>query len=121
MDSKTLALIATLVLATTMTMNNTNSPSSWDSFKSTHGKVYASAEEESYRQAVYMVNEAKINAHNDDNTQTYTMAVNHMSDLTHEEYKSMYLGYKPSGNVVNAEDDGANQVGDVNWVTKGAV
>jgi len=47
MDSKTLALIATLVMAATMTMNTSNT-SSFESFKATHGKVY-STEEESYR------------------------------------------------------------------------
>ena len=44
-----------------------------------------------------------------------------MTDLTKEEFKAMYLGYKPTGKVADALDDGADQVGDVNWVTKGAV
>jgi len=47
MDSKTLALIATLVMAATMTMNTPNT-STWESYKAAHGKVY-SAEEETYR------------------------------------------------------------------------
>jgi len=54
MDSKTLALIATLVMAATMTMNTSNN-SAWESYKATHGKVYATAEEESYRQAIFMM------------------------------------------------------------------
>jgi len=53
MDSKTLALIATLVMAATMTMN-TSTTSNWESFKATHGKVY-SVEEESYRQAIFIL------------------------------------------------------------------
>jgi len=66
MDSKTLALIATLVMAATMTMNTSNT-SSFESFKATHGKVY-SAEEESYRQAIFMNAEQEVATHNNDNT-----------------------------------------------------
>jgi len=95
MDSKTLALVATLVLAATMTMNTTAPHmTEWDSYKSVHGKSYASAEEEAYRQAVYMINKAEVELHNADNTQTYTKAVNHLTDLTKEEFKSIYLGFK---------------------------
>lgn len=53
MDSKTLALVATLVLAATMTMN-TNTTTEWDSYKVAHGKSYASDAEETYRMAVFM-------------------------------------------------------------------
>jgi len=54
MDSKTLALLATLVLAATMTMNNGSTTTEWESFKAAHGKSYATAEEESYRVAIWM-------------------------------------------------------------------
>jgi len=53
MDSKTLALIATIVMAATMTMN-TNNASSWESYKAEHGKVYE-ASEDAYRQAIYVL------------------------------------------------------------------
>ena len=66
MDSKTLALIATLVLAATMTMNSTNT-NDWESFKAAHGKSY-SASEESYRMAVFMKAQAEVAAHNADKT-----------------------------------------------------
>jgi KDEL-tailed cysteine endopeptidase len=118
MDSKTLALIATILMAATMTINTTQS-SSWESFKNTHGKLYGSAEEESYRQAIFMTNEAMINAHNSDKTQTYTMAVNKFADLTQAEFKSIYLGYKSTGRL--ASDESTVMVGDVNWVSQGAV
>ena len=35
-----------------------------------------------------------IAEHNNKSDETYTMAENHMADLTHEEYKAHYLGYK---------------------------
>jgi len=67
MDSKSLALIATLVLAATMTMN-TNSSTEWDSYKSFHGKTYATAEEDSYRLAMFMNAKAEAVLHNADNS-----------------------------------------------------
>jgi len=91
MDSKTLALVATLVMAATMTMNTTTN-STWESYKATHGKVYSSSED-SYRQAIYMIAEQEVAAHNADNTQTYTKGINFFSDLTNDEFKSIYLGY----------------------------
>jgi len=54
MDSKTLALLATLVLAATMTMNNGSSTTEWESYKTAHGKSYATAEEETMRMAIWM-------------------------------------------------------------------
>ena len=84
MDSKTLALIATLVMAATMTMN-TPTATEWESYKSTHGKSYE-AEEESYRQAIFMMAKQEVAAHNADNTQTYTKAINFFSDMTNDEF-----------------------------------
>jgi len=66
-----------------------------------------------------MTNEAMISAHNADKTQTYTMAVNKFADLTQAEFKSIYLGYKSTGRL--ASDESTVMVGDVNWVSQGAV
>jgi len=74
MDSKTLALIATLVMAATMTMNTSNT-STWESYKSAHGKSYE-AQEDAYRMAIYMTNVAEVASHNADSTQTYTKGIN---------------------------------------------
>jgi len=55
MDSKLAALIATMVIATTM-LNSTgvSSTSDFESFKVKFGKSYATAEEEAYRYAVFV-------------------------------------------------------------------
>jgi len=66
-----------------------------------------------------MTNEAMINAHNADSTQTYKMTVNKFADLTKEEFKSIYLGYKSNGKV--AAEVSTEMVGDKNWVTEGGV
>jgi len=61
-----------------------------------------------------------MESHNADNSQTYKKGINVFSDLTKEEFSSIYLGYKPVNKVADAIDD-ADMIGDVNWVTKGAV
>merc|ERR1712224_703661 len=79
-------------------------------------------EEESYRFAIYVSNMQEINSHNLKETETYTKGENQFTDITKEEFKAIYLGYKPSGLKMSGEiytDE--NFVGDVNWVTKGAV
>lgn len=76
MDSKKLALVATLFLAATMTMNNNNSTTEFESFKSTHGKVYSTVEEDTFRLAIFSASKAEVESHNADSTQTYTKAIN---------------------------------------------
>ena len=47
---------------------------------------------QSYRKGVFAANLALINQHNEEyeaGKQTYTMAVNHLADLTHEEFMEM--------------------------------
>jgi len=94
---------------------------SFESFKAAHGKVYATAEEESYRRAIFMINEAEIIAHNADKTQTYTKAVNFFADMTKEEFKSIYLQFKPRETKKVVADETHEFIGDVNWVTAGKV
>merc|ERR1712098_710608 len=104
-------------MAATMTMN-TSTTSNWESFKATHGKVYSAAEE-SYRQAIYMIAEQEVASHNADNTQTYTKGINFFSDLTNEEFSSIYLGF--NGKSVSNVDETVATAASINWVTKGAV
>lgn len=59
----------------------------WESFKSSHGKKYGSALEESLRKTIFLQNKQKIDQFNKDRSQesTYTMGLNHLSDRTHDE------------------------------------
>jgi len=41
------------------------------------------------------MNMKEINEHNAKGTETYTKGENHFTDLTKEEFKSIYLGFKP--------------------------
>lgn len=119
MELKTLALLATVLLAANMTLNN-EKYDSFEAFKANHGKSYSTNEEHVYRQAIFKTNEAQINAHNS-NTQTHTEEVNHFSYLTQEEFKSIYLGYKSKGLKALKSEIEVPVVGDINWVEQGAV
>lgn len=59
-------------------------------YKLLHNKIYT-PEEDAYRQMIYAMNVAKIEAHNADPTQTYTMGENQFTDLTQEEFIATYL------------------------------
>jgi len=75
MDSKLLALIATLAIASTYMATSTKS-SEWEAYKVKQGKSYATAEEEAYRFAVYTQNMIKINLHNAKKDKTFTRGEN---------------------------------------------
>jgi cathepsin L len=75
-------------------------------FKATYNKVYQSAEHEAERFAVFIDNFNFIRTHQGDG---YTVGINEFADMTHEEFKAKYLGYKPSTRVLqkiwDAQDD----------------
>jgi len=58
MDSKLLALVATIALisGSFMTNSTVDITNDFSSFKATHNKAYATAEEEAYRFAVFTSN-----------------------------------------------------------------
>jgi len=91
MDSKTLALIATIALVTGSMMSfSDNSESKFEVFKAKYGKTYES-EEHVYRLSVYTANMKDIESHNSQDGITYTRGENAFADLTQSEFKAMYL------------------------------
>ena len=64
----------------------------FENYKSDFGKVYRSKQENSLRQEIFAENMAKILRHNANPSANYRMGVNHMTDWTPEERKSV-LGY----------------------------
>ncbi|CAG7873169.1 unnamed protein product [Brassica rapa] len=64
-----------------------------------HGRVYADANEKNNRYAVFKRNVERIERLNDvQSGLTFKLAVNQFADLTNEEFRSMYTGFK--GNSV---------------------
>jgi cathepsin L len=97
----------------------------WTTFKTTHGKVY-DATEENVRRVIFEKNVQYINQHNlesDLGEHTYTLGINKFADLTHEEFKSLYLHsmtIKQSGSTFLPPSN--VQIPDsVDWRTQGYV
>ena len=69
-------------------------------YRTNFGKSYSSVDEAAYRLSIFNARVAKINAHNADPTQTYTLGINQFTDMTWEELKAFYLSDMPevSGN-----------------------
>lgn len=67
-------------------------------YKQAFGKTYSSPQEEAYRLQVFYRAYTKVMTHNLKQNISYTLGLNHFSDLTKEEAKAKYLGYKPSVN-----------------------
>ena len=61
----------------------------WHVFKEQFGKSYHIGEE--HRQRIFEQNVAKIELHNSNPNNTYTMAVNGFADLTWDEFRMQYL------------------------------
>eukprot|EP00933_Yihiella_yeosuensis_P021013 TRINITY_DN1673_c0_g1_i1.p1 TRINITY_DN1673_c0_g1~~TRINITY_DN1673_c0_g1_i1.p1 ORF type:complete len:427 (-),score=102.33 TRINITY_DN1673_c0_g1_i1:343-1623(-) len=96
---RTLALAGLLAVAADEEVFPTQAPL-WHEFgrwSKEFQKEYQSKEEELHRFEVWAKNRAFVKAHNveaDLGLKPFRMAVNHLADLSHEEYKTMLLGFK---------------------------
>ena len=96
----------------------------FEKFIATHQKQYASPSEKEYRFKVFSQNMEEVIKTNSANL-SYKFGVNRFSDLSKEEFKAKYLGYRadltkpevpsiPASAILNAPDS-------IDWRTKGAV
>lgn len=99
----------------------------WTSFKQTHGKVYE-ASEEVVRRAIFEQNVQKITRHNlehDLGLRSYTLGLNKFADMTHEEFKAIFLNpFKQSTSTAASTFLAPQNVklpDTVDWRTKGYV
>lgn len=101
----------------------------FEKYKAKHGKAYASEEEHAKRFGIYKENLAYIKSENAKG-RSYTLGETQFTDLTNEEFKAKFLGYRADLKASNAVVDKASwryaatevEAGDsVDWRTKGAV
>ncbi|KAK3432988.1 hypothetical protein EUGRSUZ_D00505 [Eucalyptus grandis] len=59
-----------------------------------HGRVYKDTAEKTKRYEIFKENVKRINAFNNDKDMAYKLAVNKFTDLTNEEFRAFYTGYK---------------------------
>jgi len=91
----------------------------FNNWKVKYGKTYVNAQEELYRLKVYIENQLWIK---ENQGEEFTLEINQFGDLTREEFRAMYLGYKyvvqdarPNERVIDMPAGEVNQT--VNWVS----
>lgn len=124
MNPKSLAIILAILgaAAVLFTQGQTSTDvNDFQTWKATYGIKFENAFEESYREKVFLQNVAKIRLHNLNEHNTYTMGVNQFTAMTQEEFVDTYLGtiVPTSDVIVDSNEDYI--VGDVDWVSQGAV
>eukprot|EP00049_Salpingoeca_infusionum_P000254 m.38423 g.38423 ORF g.38423 m.38423 type:complete len:376 (+) comp10200_c1_seq1:35-1162(+) len=101
----------------------------FEMFKAEFGKTYATASEHEYRRSVFETNLALIRNHNRDGSKAWKQGVNHMTDWTVEEFRTM-LGYdksmgamfhKPTSSDYQSGVDLSALPKNVDWREKGIV
>lgn len=94
------------------------------SWKTSHGKTYASAIEDEMRRAVFESNARMVATHNSRNDASFTMELNKFADLTWAEFKKWYLAAPQNCSATHTSTTNA-QYGDVpeekDWRLIGAV
>merc|ERR1719313_656040 len=125
------AIIASALAAPQVSIAKKMAPmAAFEDFKSMFGKSYASINEEAKRAAIYADNAKYFEAHNEkyaSGASTFYMGVNEYSDLSHDEFKALFIGPKiPLRNATNVEilprvHKLSGSDASVDWRTKGAV
>lgn len=60
-----------------------------------NGKLIFGATKDSSKLRTFYQNHLKVEAHNSDSTNTFSMELNHFADMTAEEFKIFFLATKP--------------------------
>jgi C1A family cysteine protease len=125
MNGKQIAVLIALIGAAAVLLGHQQASqvSSFESWKARHGISFSNQFENAYREKVFLANLAEIEAHNSRNDQTYTMGLNQFSAMTQEEFAETYLTLQvpESTNAVQHTDEDVSFIGDVDWVSRGAV
>jgi len=90
-------LLAACVVLQSSTALASEELEAWNTYKATYGKAYSSAAEDALRMKIYQDTVARINAHNElfkAGKVHYEQGINHFSDLTNTEYRSMNNGFQ---------------------------
>jgi len=99
----------------------------WNNFKTKHNKVYSTPAEEALRKQIFAQNLVKIEEHNSRGL-TWTEEVNKFTDLTKEEFKTLYAsgrtptrGPRASTNYQDIQDVVSALPDEVDWRTEGVI
>lgn len=96
----------------------------FETWMAKHGKTYNGIEEKIHRFGIFRDNLNHIDERNKEET-SYWLGLNEFADLSHEEFKSKYLGLKPTRRQSNNGEFTYRDVEalpkSVDWRKKGAV
>jgi len=96
----------------------------FNQWKYTHTKSYSSSTDETYRLNNFAASYNNVNAANANSSFTFKSALNKFSDLSVQEFKAMYLGYKEVERVKNFSSllgEGVQVNESRDWIAEGAV
>ncbi|KAJ8935479.1 hypothetical protein NQ314_012771 [Rhamnusium bicolor] len=129
-----LALLAAFIAAMSAVNTATSTEdvdAAWSDFKLKYGKEYRSLYQETVSKAIFAENFNTIVEHNKLYGQglvTYSLTINKFADLSHEEFRNTFNGYKKrasdEGNVVVVDfvpDQKIEIPDEFDWRTRGAV
>ena len=110
------ATLAALAGVSAYTVSDTTMERHYLNYLAEHGKSYATKEEYLFRLAEFTRKMKIVEEHNSKNTDDATVAINHMSDWTDDEYKAT-LGYKGKKARNGTVFTGSNDIpASVDWV-----
>jgi C1A family cysteine protease len=125
MDKTLLVTLILLGAATYMLYNMegaSNKAYSFEQYKNDFQKEYRKEGEEEYRKAIFLRNLVKIEQHNSDPKNTYTLGINQFTDLTDAEFQAIYLTLQVPNRKIEILDDVQTKLkGDLDWVAAGKV
>lgn len=87
MEKSTIAILILLGISTLVMFNikpQDSQLTAFESFKTSYGKSYINEVEEQYRKTIFLKNLIKIEEHNSNKANTYTIGVTQFADLTQE-------------------------------------
>ena len=90
-------------------------------FVAKHNKMYGTRAEFEFRAAQFKKVLAEVNAHNEKNDETHTLAINEFADLTEGEWAKMRGYNRVQTNAEPKSFYNGSLADEVNWVSKGAV
>ena len=91
-----LSLLLLVVAIEASPMNEAYVPL-WTNFKQTHGKSYATSEEETMRFNIFVENQRLVDEHNEEykaGRSTFELGMNQFGDMTNEEFRAQMNGFR---------------------------
>jgi len=124
---QSIVLLLLAIVAIEATPANHAQLASWNDFKQTHGKSYATTEEEIARFNIFIENQRLVDDHNEGfkaGIHTFELGINQFADMTNQEFRTLMNGYRRNGQKsasVAVHQSSNDLPASVDWRTKGYV